>query len=171
MSLHQNALDTAATQWLERTLDDSSNRRLSLPESFLALDGALDLLHNVASGLEVHEATVRRNLLAELPFMASENLMMEAVRKGRDRQEVHEAIRRHAQAAGGAVKNEGKPNDLIDRLRREPLLAGVDLDAALDPSKYVGLAPRQVDQFIASIVDPLRTKYAGRLAGAREPGV
>ncbi len=171
MSMHQNALDTAATQWLERTLDDSSNRRLSLPEAFLALDGALDLLHNVASGLDVHEATVRRNLLAELPFMASENLMMEAVRKGRDRQEVHEAIRRHAQAAGNVVKNEGKPNDLIERLRGEPLLSGVDLDAALDPAKYIGLAPRQVDAFLKDIVQPLRTRYQGRLTGAHEPRV
>lgn len=171
MSLHHNALDTAATQWLERTLDDSSNRRLSLPESFLALDGALDLMHNVASGLEVHEATVRKNLLAELPFMASENLMMEAVRLGRDRQEVHEAIRRHAQEAGGAVKNEGKPNDLMDRLKAEPLLQGVNLDAALDPSRYIGLAPQQVDAFIAQIAAPVRARYEGRLGESREPVV
>lgn len=171
MSLTNNAYDTAATQWLERTLDDSANRRLSLPESFLAIDGCLDLLHNVAAGLVVHEATVRANLHAELPFMASENLMMAAVKLGRDRQEVHEAIRRHSQAAGMRVKDEGKPNDLIDRLRSEPLLEGVDLEDALEPARYVGLAPRQVDRFIAQVVEPLRKRYADRLAPPPEPSV
>jgi adenylosuccinate lyase len=171
ISLHANALNTAATQWLERTLDDSANRRLSLPESFLALDAALDLLANVASGLVVHEATTNANLMAELPFLASENLMMEAVRLGRDRQEVHEAIRRHSRDAGRAVKDEGRPNDLIERLRAEPLLEGVDLDAAMDPARYVGLAPRQTRRFIAEVVEPIRRRYAGRLAPAREPGV
>ncbi|RMH30320.1 MAG: adenylosuccinate lyase [Planctomycetota bacterium] len=171
MNLASNALDTAATQWLERTLDDSANRRLSIPESFLALDGALDLLHNIAGGLIVHEATVRANLAAELPFLASENLMMAAVRLGRDRQEVHEAIRRHAQAAGARVKDEGRPNDLIDRLRAEPLLAGVDLDAELDPARFVGLAPRQVDRFLERIAEPIRSRYAGRLAPPAEPAV
>lgn len=156
VNLVGNAYDTAATQWLERTLDDSSNRRLSLPEAFLALDGALDLMHNVASGLEVHAATVRANLMAELPFMASENLMMEAVTLGRDRQDVHEAIRAHAQAAGLRVKREGKPNDLLDRLRGEPLLQGVDIDRAVDPAAYVGHAPAQVDHFFEAVVDPLR---------------
>ncbi|MGP1309717.1 MAG: adenylosuccinate lyase [Phycisphaerales bacterium] len=167
-----NAHDTAATQWLERTLDDSANRRLSLAESFLAIDGALDLMHNVGAGFDVHEATIRANLMAELPFMATENLMMEAVNAhGRDRQEVHEAIRRHAQAAGARVKNEGKPNDLIDRLRAEPLLQGVDLDAALDPSLYVGLAPEQVDDFLTRCVAPIRARYEGRLAPPPEPNV
>jgi adenylosuccinate lyase len=117
MNLVGNAYDTAATQWLERTLDDSSNRRLSLPEAFLALDGALDLMHNVASGLIVHEAMVRKNLMAELPFMATENLLMECVKLGGDRQEYHELIRRHAQAAGMRVKQEGLDNDLLDRLK------------------------------------------------------
>jgi adenylosuccinate lyase len=154
-----NAYDTAATQWLERTLDDSANRRLSLPEAFLALDGALDLMHNVASGLIVHEATVRANLMAELPFMATENLMMEAVKKGRDRQEVHEAIRQHAQAAGWRVKEEGKPNDLIERLRGEPLLAGVDLDRAMDPMLYVGRSVEQTERFLKEVVEPLRQQY------------
>lgn len=171
MSLAHNALDTAATQWLERTLDDSANRRLSLPESFLALDGCLDLLHNVAGGLVVHEAAARANLLAELPFLASENLMMAAVRLGRDRQEVHEAIRRHARAAGAVVKDEGAPNDLLDRLRGEPLLAGVDLGAELDPARYVGLAPEQVDKFISEVAAPIRSRYAARLAPAPEPSV
>jgi adenylosuccinate lyase len=165
-----NAYDTAATQWLERTLDDSSNRRLSLPEAFLALDGALDLMHNVASGLIVHEATVRANLMAELPFMASENLMMEAVKKGRDRQEVHEAIRTHAQAAGWRVKEEGKPNDLIERLRGEPLLAGVDLDKAMDPSLYIGRSVEQTERFLKEVVEPLREQYGEQIKGLSGSG-
>lgn len=171
MSLAHNAYDTAATQWLERTLDDSANRRLSLPESFLALDGCLDIMHNVGAGLIVHEATVRNNLLAELPFLASENLMMAAVKLGRDRQEVHEAIRRHSQAAGTRVKDEGLSNDLIERLRDEPLLAGVDLDRELDPAKYVGLAPRQVDRFLSEVAAPIRARYADHLAPPPEPNV
>jgi hypothetical protein len=119
MNLVGNAYDTAATQWLERTLDDSSNRRLSLPEAFLALDGALDLMHNVASGLIVHEAMVRKNLMAELPFMATENILMECVKLGGDRQHYHELIRQHAQAAGLRVKQEGLDNDLLERLKAD----------------------------------------------------
>jgi adenylosuccinate lyase len=154
-----NTYDTAATQWLERTLDDSANRRLTLPEAFLATDACLNIMTNVMSGLIVHEATVRKNLMAELPFMASENLMMEAVKLGRDRQEVHEAIRQHAQRAGSRVKDEGAENDLIERLRSEPLLEGVDLDAALDPGKYVGLAVEQTEAFIRGYIEPLREEY------------
>lgn len=156
MNLVGNAYETAATQWLERTLDDSANRRLTLPEAFLATDACLGIMHNVISGLIVHEATVRKNLMAELPFMASENLMMEAVKLGRDRQEVHEAIRVHAQEAGRRVKDEGADNDLIERLRSEPLLEGVDLDAALDPMLYVGLAVEQTERFLREVVDPMR---------------
>jgi adenylosuccinate lyase len=162
MSMPQNAYDTAATQWLERTLDDSANRRLSLPESFLALDGALDLMHNVASGLIVHEAAVRRNLDAEMPFLASENLMLAATKLGRDRQKVHEAIRRHAQDAAKRVKDMDGMIDLLDRLKGEPLLAGVDFSGELDAARYVGLAPQQVDRFVAETVEPLRRKYAAR---------
>lgn len=164
MSQAHCAYDTAATQWLERTLDDSASRRLVLPEAFLAMDSVLLIMHNVASGLIVNDATVRANLLAELPFMASENLMMEAVRLGRDRQEVHEAIRMHSQEAGRVVKQEGKPNDLIERLRVEPLLEGVDLDGAMAPEQYVGLAPEQVDRFVEEIAGPVRGRYAGGLS-------
>jgi adenylosuccinate lyase len=171
MSLTHNAYDTAATQWLERTLDDSANRRLSLPESFLALDGALDLLHNVAGGFDVHTATIRANLMAELPFLATENCMMAAVKLGRDRQDVHEAIRLHSRAAASRVKDEGKPNNLLDRLRDDPLMAGVDLDDLLDPMRYVGLAPRQVDTFVATIATPIRNRYRDDLAPATEPAV
>jgi len=159
MNLVGNAYETAATQWLERTLDDSANRRLVLPEAFLALDGCLDIMRNVISGLVVHEKTIEKNLMAELPFMASENLMMEAVKLGRDRQEVHEAIRVHAQEAGRRVKEEGADNDLIERLRTEPLLEGVDLDGAMDPMKYVGLAVEQTERFIEQVIEPLREQY------------
>lgn len=162
MSLVHSALETAATQWLERTLDDSSNRRLVLPEAFLALDGALDLMHNVASGLVVHEAAVRRNLDAEMPFLASEDLMLAAVKLGRDRQQVHEAIRRHARAAAARVKDKDGVNDLLDRLKAEPLLKGVDMSAALDPSRHVGLAARQVERFVAEVVEPIRRRYGSR---------
>ncbi len=173
MNLVGNAYDTAATQWLERTLDDSSNRRLSLPEAFLALDGALDLMHNVAGGLEVHEATVRANLMAELPFMASENILMAAVKAGGDRQELHEVIRRHAQEAGLRVKKEGKPNDLIDRLKADPHFAKVNFDEVLDPMAYVGRSVEQVDRFLKEVVEPLREQYGEALKGlaATEPRV
>ncbi|MCC6908736.1 MAG: adenylosuccinate lyase [Phycisphaerales bacterium] len=171
MSMPANALQTAATQWMERTLDDSANRRLTLPETFLALDGALDLMHNVAAGLVVHEPVIAANLLAELPFMATENLLMAAVRNGADRQEVHELIRTHSQAAGQRVKAEGKANDLIDRLRAEPAFAGVDFDRVMQPGQYVGLAPQQTDRFIEQVVEPIRRRYADSLHGPAEPRV
>lgn len=173
MNLVGNAYDTAATQWLERTLDDSSNRRLSLPEAFLSLDGALDLMHTVASGLIVNEAMVKRNLMAELPFMATENIMMEAVKLGRDRQDVHEAIRVLSHEAGYAVKQEGKDNDLLERLKSEPLLEGVDIDAHLDPMQYVGRSVEQTERFIREVVEPLRERYADQLdaLGSADRGV
>lgn len=173
MNLVGNAYDTAATQWLERTLDDSSNRRLSLPEAFLALDGALDLMHTVASGLIVNEAMVKRNLMAELPFMATENIMMEAVKLGRDRQDVHEAIRVHSMRAGQVVKQEGKDNDLLDRLKTEPLLKGIDIDSHLDPMAYIGRSVEQTERFIKEVIDPMREQYKDDLAalGSADRGV
>lgn len=173
MNLVGNAYDTAATQWLERTLDDSSNRRLSLPEAFLALDGALDLMHTVADGLIVNEAMVKRNLMAELPFMATENIMMEAVKMGRDRQDVHEAIRVHSMAAGQVVKQEGKDNDLLDRLKGEPLLEGIDIDAHLDPMAYIGRSVEQTERFIKQVVEPMRSQYGDELEslGSADRGV
>ncbi len=167
INLVGNAYDTAATQWLERTLDDSANRRLSLPEAFLALDGALDICRNVTAGLVVYEKTIAKNLAAELPFMASERILMQAVQAGRDRQEVHEAIRTHAQAAAQRVKQEGGENDLLERLAGEPLLAGVDLNAALDPRSYVGRAPQQVDRFRAEVA-AVAERYRDVDVGAAE---
>jgi adenylosuccinate lyase len=173
MGLAADPLDTAATQWLERTLDDSSNRRIVLPEAFLALDGALDLLHSVVSGLVVHELTVKGNLMAELPFMVIENVMMAAVRKGRDRQEVHEALRKHSFAAARVVKEQGQPNDLIERLSTEPLLNGVNLDELLNPAAYTGRAVEQVKVFVEQIVGSVRKGYEAKFAvlPASEPKV
>lgn len=177
MNLVGNAYDTAATQWLERTLDDSSNRRLSLPESFLALDGALDLMHQVASGLVVNEAMVRKNLMAELPFLATENIMMEAVKLGGDRQDLHEKIRVHAQAAGHRVKQEGLDNDLIERLRNDDAFKSVHHllteDQLLDPMKYVGRSVEQTERFLREVVEPLREHYADELdkLGSSDRGV
>jgi adenylosuccinate lyase len=175
MNMAGNALDTAATQWLERTLDDSSNRRLSLPESFLALDGVLDIMYNVASGLVVHEASVRRNLMAELPFMATENLLMECVKLGADRQEYHEIIRMHAQTAGLAVKQEGRENDLLERLKKDAafkstanggkLRAELDWSDLMNPLAYVGRSVEQTERFCAERVGVLRERFGAALAG------
>lgn len=177
MNLVGNAYDTAATQWLERTLDDSSNRRLSLPEAFLALDGALDLMHQVASGLVVNEAMVRKNLMAELPFLATENIMMEAVKAGGDRQDLHEKIRVHAQEAGYRVKQEGLENDLIERLRNDDAFKSVHHllteDQLLDPMKYVGRSVEQTERFLKEVVEPLRERYGDELdnLGSSDRGV
>lgn len=160
MTLASSPLQTASTQWFERTLDDSANRRLVLPEAFLALDGCLDIMRDVLGGLVVYPETIRRNLDAELPFMASEELLMEAVRLGQDRQEVHEAIRQHAQLAAQRVKSEGASNDLIDRLRDEPLLDGIDLDEILEPGRYVGRSIAQVDAFNEDVVRSVQGRYA-----------
>ncbi len=168
MSLAQNPLNTLATQWLERTLDDSANRRLALAEGFLVLDGVLDVMHNVASGLVVYEKTVRGNLMAEQPFMASEHILMAAVQNGADRQEAHEVIRKHSQAAAERVKSEGGANDLLQRLSKEKMFAGIDLNAVLDPSAYIGLAPQQVDSFTNEVVKPVRERYGEAVAGKAE---
>ena len=167
ISLLDNCAHTAANQWLERTLDDSANRRLAMSELFLATDALLEVLLNVASGLVVHPQVVRKNLLEELPFLASEHLMMEAVKAGGDRQAVHEALRVHAREAARIIKEEGGRNTLRELLIADPAFAAVagKLDELLEPARYVGRAPAQVDEFLAEEVAPLLARHAD-LVGA-----
>ncbi len=171
ISLQANTANTLATQWMERTLDDSANRRLVLPQAFLAIDAILVLCQNVASGLVVYPQVIARNLSEELPFMASENILMAAVAAGGDRQALHELIRQHSQAAASVVKNEGRPNDLIERLKSDEAFAGVDFAAAMDPSQFVGRAPQQVDDFIAEVISPIRQRYSDAAAVQAEVNV
>ena len=171
MSLEQNGAQTAATQWMERTLDDSANRRLSLPLAFLGTDASLILVADVASGMVPYPAVIASRLAGELPFMATEEILMAGVQNGGDRQELHEVIRVRSHEAGAEVKQHGRPNDLIERLRDEPSLQGVDLDATLDASRYIGRSPEQVDAFVAEVVDPIRQRYASDLSGTSDVGV
>jgi adenylosuccinate lyase len=163
MGLAPVALDTAAEQWLERTLDDSSARRLALPEAFLALDAAIEVMTNVLGGLVVNEATIAARLRQELPFVATEDLLMAAAKAGADRQHAHEAIRTHALAAADRVKR-GESNDLAERLSRDPLFHGVDLQAALDPVRLTGRSAEQVDRWIAMVAAPIRARHAATLS-------
>ncbi len=163
ISLTANAEDTAATQWMERTLDDSANRRLSLPQSFLAIDAVLILYRNIVDGMVVYPKVIEKHLNEELPFMATEEFLMAGVEAGGDRQDLHELIRVHSQAAGAEVKVHGGKNDLIERLQKDPAFAGCDLASALDARKYIGRAPEQVDAFVAEIVDPVRQRYQADL--------
>jgi len=158
-SLESSAAQTASVQWLERTLDDSANRRLTLPQSFLATDAVLILCQNVATGLVVYPKVIAAHLEAELPFMATENILMAAVSSGGDRQELHERIRRHSQAAAAVVKEQGGRNDLMERLTADSAFAKVDLVSVLAPLQFVGRAPQQVDEFIANVVEPIRARY------------
>lgn len=168
MSLQSSAAQTMATQWMERTLDDSANRRLTLPQAFLATDALLSLYQNVAGGLVVYPQVIAQNLQAELPFMATENILMAAVAAGGDRQELHEHIRRHSLAAAAEVKQHGRPNDLLARIATDRAFAAVDLEQAADPARFVGRAPEQVDEFVAEIVAPLRARYAAALGTQAE---
>jgi adenylosuccinate lyase len=161
ISLASSPLQTAAEQWFERTLDDSANKRLAVPEPFLAVDGCLQIVINVARGLVVYPETIRAAVMAELPFMATEEILMAGVAAGGDRQDLHERIRRHSQAAAQAVKMEGKPNDLIDRLRPDKAFVGIDLESVMAPARYVGRAPQQVEQFVRQVVEPIRARYPG----------
>lgn len=171
LSLVNSPLQTAAEQWFERTLDDSSNKRLALPEAFLATDGMLRIVADVARGLVVYPKVIENRLRAELPFMATERILMLAVAAGGDRQALHERIRQHAQAAAARVKNEGKANDLLDRLRSDSAFAGVNIDEAVDPAAFIGLAPQQVDGFVRDHVEPVRKKYASLLGRESELAV
>ncbi len=161
-----NPAITAATQWLERTLDDSANRRLAIAESFLAADGILNLCLNVAGGLVVNQGQVKRRLEAELPFMATEDILMAAVNAGGDRQALHERIRLHSRAAAEAVKQEGRQNNLLERLKKDPAFAPVrdQIASMVDPRRFVGRAPSQVSEFIRNVVSPIRRKYRKAIA-------
>ncbi len=152
-----NPAITSATQWFERTLDDSANKRLSVPEGFLAIDGILDLCLNVVDGLVVYPKVIEKRLMSELPFMATENIMMDAVKAGGDRQELHERIRELSVEAGRTVKVEGKENNLLELIAADPAfnLSLEDLKKTMDPAKYVGRAPLQVDNFLKNVVDPI----------------
>ena len=152
-----NPAITSATQWFERTLDDSANKRLSIPEGFLAIDGILDLCMNVVDGLVVYPKVILKHMMAELPFMATENIMMDAVKAGGDRQELHEKIRQHSMAAGRVVKEEGKPNDLLERIAADPSF-GMTMDqlkAIMKPENFVGRAPQQVEEFVEEVIQPI----------------
>jgi adenylosuccinate lyase len=163
LSLASSPQMTASEQWLERTLDDSANRRVVIPEAFLAVDGILQILINVTGGLVVYPKVIAARVAAELPFMATENILMAAVKAGGNRQELHEKIRLHSQAAASQVKNFGRPNDLVGRLRADIAFAEIDFEKVLDPEAYIGRAPQQVDEFIRDIVAPIRKKYRREL--------
>jgi adenylosuccinate lyase len=168
LSLESSPQQTLATQWLERTLDDSANRRLVIPQAFLAIDALLLLYQNVAEGLVVYPRVIARHLAEELPFMATENVLMAAVSRGGDRQALHERIRRHSQAAARVIKEEGGSNDLLERLAADEAFRGIDLEAALDARRFVGRAPEQVDEFLAEIVAPLRARFGAELSAGAE---
>ncbi len=173
-SIEPNANQTHSVQYFERTLDDSANRRLAIPESFLATDAILVLYQNVAAGLEVHPARIRRRVDDELPFMATEEIIVRAVRAGGDRQAVHEVIRRHSVEAARALKDGGAArNDLLDRLAGDTEFTALglsmeDLHAAVEPSRFVGRAPRQVDEFLVEVVEPLLAAAGAEAQGTRE---
>ncbi len=168
MSLADSPMNTAAEQWFERTLDDSANKRLSIPEAFLACDGMLLIVTDVARGLVLYPKVIEAHIHAELPFIASENILMAAVKAGGDRQVLHERIRKHAQSAAKQVKQFGKPNDLIERLGKDSAFDAVKMRTLLDPRKYVGLAPQQTDQFIKEQVTSIRRKYRSALGKQTE---
>ena len=152
-----NPMLVASTQWFERTLDDSANKRLSIPEGFLAVDGILDLYLNVVDGLVVYPKVIEKHFMAELPFMATENIMMDAVKAGGDRQELHEKIRRLSMEAGRNVKENGLDNNLLELIAQDPAfgLTIEELQKTMEPMKYVGRAPEQVEEFLNEVVAPI----------------
>ena len=160
-----NAAVTAGTQWFERTLDDSANRRIAVSEAFLAADGILNLMLNVCDGLVVYPKVVRARVMNELPFMATENIMMDAVKKGGDRQQLHEKLRVHSQAAARVVKEEGGRNDLIDRIVADPafMVTREEVERILEPINFIGRSAEQVDEFVAECVDPVLAAHADAL--------
>jgi adenylosuccinate lyase len=168
MSLSANAAQTTATQWMERTLDDSANRRLTIPQAFLAIDAILILYQNIAEGLVVYPKVIEKNLREELPFMATESFLMAGVAAGGDRQDLHERIRQASVAAAAEIKQHGKPNDLIARLKQDPAFAKVDLDTAMNPLDFTGRAAEQVTDFVTEVIEPIRKKHAAVLNSTAE---
>lgn len=168
-----NPAMTAATQWFERTLDDSANKRVAVAEGFLAADAVLNLLLNVCDGLVVYPKVVAARIANELPFMATENIMMRAVKKGGDRQELHEKLRVHSLAAARVVKEEGGQNDLLDRIAADPAfgLSKAELNEVMDPAAFVGLAPQQVEEYLEGTILPLLRQNEGDIAKAAELSV
>ncbi len=159
ISLTSSPQMTAAEQWFERTLDDSANRRIVIPEAFLAVDGILEILTNVVDGLVVYPKVIEARINSELPFMATEEILMAGVKAGGDRQKLHEKIRVYSQQAAEQVKIHGKPNDLIERLKGDDDFAAINLQSVLKADRYIGRSPEQVDEFIAQVVEPVRKKY------------
>ena len=155
-----NPAITSATQWFERTLDDSANKRLSVPEGFLAIDGILDLCLNVVDGLVVYPKVIEKHLMSELPFMATENIMMDAVKAGGDRQELHERIRELSMEAGRNVKEKGQDNNLLELIAADPAfnLSLEDLQKTMEPARYVGRAKEQVEAYLKNVIEPLLEK-------------
>ena len=168
-----NPAITSATQWFERTLDDSANKRLSIPEGFLAIDGILDLCLNVVDGLVVYPKVIERHLRSELPFMATENIMMDAVKKGGNRQELHERIRELSMEAGRNVKVEGGENNLLALIAEDPEfhMTLEDLKEAMDPAKYIGRSKEQVDAFLSNVVKPILEENQHLLGATAEISV
>lgn len=160
-----NPAITASAQWFERTLDDSANKRISIAEAFLATDGILDLYLNITDGMVVYPKVVEADILKELPFMATENIMMDAVKAGGDRQELHELVRQHSMAAGKVVKEEGKPNDLIERIANDPKfgLTKEEIEAHMQPIHYVGRSVQQTEEFFRDYIDPILAKHKDEL--------
>jgi adenylosuccinate lyase len=171
LALAPAASQTAATQWLERTLDDSAIRRLIVPQAFLACEAILNLYLDVVPGLAVHPAVIARHVAEQLPFMATENLLMAAVQAGGDRQDVHERIRVHAQAAAERLKEGAIDNDLIDRLKADPAFPRLDFARVLEPGRFTGRAAAQVEEFVAATIEPIRRRYPERLAADLDSAV
>ena len=173
MNLPLNCAQTHSVQWFERTLDDSANRRLALSEAFLTADVVLSTLINITDGLQVWPNVIAKRVRAELPFMATENLMMAAVKKGGDRQELHEVIREHSMAAARRIKEEGGDNDLLERLRNDPAFASIkdDFDAIVNPNDFIGCAPEQVERYLNEKVRPVLEKESAILASAKGDAV
>jgi len=167
IGLPQNAANTHANQWFERTLDDSAIRRMILPEGFLATDVVLSTLMSIADGLHVWPAVIKSRIDLELPFMATEVILMQCTKAGGDRQELHEAIREHSMEAGKRVKEEGAKNDLLDRILADPLFKSIHntLDQLIDPILFVGRAPQQTTEFITEHIDPVLERFKSSLGG------